>query len=421
MSSSHAAHAPVIGSADSYTPPAEVSRINRLAAPAFLVGAIGLGVGFATAPEVALRAYLTGWVMWAGIALGSLALLMLQHMTGGAWGLVARRHLEAASRTLPLVALLFIPVILTLPQIYAWANPDIVEHDALLQAKSPYLNPTAFIVRQVIYFAIWIGLAFLLNRLSARQDQTNDPAMIGRFKRVAAPGLILYCVSLMFAATDWLMSLEPHWFSTIYGVYLLGTQGLSALAFLIAVSVFLARYEPMAHVIQKRHLHDWGKLMFAFIMLWAYFSWSQFLIIWSGNLPEEIGWYLHRLSHGWQIVALFVVLFHFAVPFALLLSRNLKRHGRRLALVAFWMLFVRLVDLVWQVGPALTPTEWRAAHEPGGAHVGAGSPAQFWLYLAAALAVGGLWLFVYVRELRKRPLLPVNDPYLPEALAHAHH
>ena len=417
-----ASHATVIGNADSYAPPAEVARINRLAVPALVLGGVGLAAGFVISPEIAWRAYLVGWVQWTGVALGSLALLMLQHMTGGAWGLVARRHLEAASRTLPLLFILLLPVLLFgLPQIYAWANADIVEHDALLQLKAAYLNVPAFITRQVLYFAVWIGLAFLLNRLSARQDQTNDPDMIRRFKTVAAPGLILYALSLMFAATDWLMSLEPHWYSTMYPVYLLGTQGLSALAFLIAVSVFLARHEPMASVIQKRHLHDWGKLMFAFIMLWAYFSWSQFLIIWSGNLPEEIGFYLHRLSHGWQIVALVVVVFHFAVPFALLLSRSLKRHGRRLALVAFWMLFVRLVDLVWQAGPALTPSEWRAAHEPGGAHVGAGSPAQFWIYLAAALLVGGIWLWFYVWQLRKRPLLPVNDPYLPEALAHAHH
>lgn len=394
-----------LGDASSYAPPAVLDRLQRLAVIAAVLGIIGCVIGGLTSPDSFFRAYLVGWVYWVGIAVGSLALLMLQHMTGGAWGLIARRHLEAATRTLPYLLILFVPLFFGMSRLYIWTDEELVKNDEILHLKSGYLNENFFFARVLIYFAIWCTLAFLLNRLSARQDSTVDETLISRFKRVSAPGLILYALTMTFASVDWLMSLDPHWFSTMYGVYFLGSMALSALAFLIAVSMFLGRHEPMSHVIQRRHFHDWGKLMLAFTMLWAYFCYSQFLITWAGNLPEEIEWYLHRLSHGWQYVALALVLFHFAMPFALLLSRDLKRNGQMLGRVALFMLFIRLVDLVWQAEPSF--------HEH--------APAFYWLYLAAPLAIGGIWLFLFVRELRKRPLLPVNDPYLPEALAHAHH
>jgi hypothetical protein len=198
------------------------------------------------------------------------------------------------------------------------------------------------------------------------------------------------------------MTLEPHWYSTIYGIYMIGSQGLSGFAFMILAARFLARNGRLGEVIQPSHFHDWGKLMFAFVMLWAYFSYSQFLITWAGNLPEEIQWYQHRLSHGWQFVALAIALFHFALPFSLLLSRDLKRSGVRLGRVAALMMIMRWVDLVWQVEPAFV-------HDH--------RPALYWLYLAAPLALGGFWLWYLVRQLKARPLLPVNDPYLADVFA----
>jgi hypothetical protein len=383
--------------------PAAVDRVQRTA---LIVGAAGTVVfllGLLVSPQTFFRAYLLGWVYWTGIALGCTAVFMLHHLTRGAWGIVVRRVLEAASRTLPWMLALSLPLFFFgLDDLYLWARPEAVANDALLQAKQPYLNPAFFFLRLGLYFLVWCGFAWILNRLSLRQDRESDPRLVRRMQLIAAPGLAAYCLMVTFASVDWLMSLEPHWFSTIYGVYLMGCHGLSALGFLIVFAVYLSRREPMSAVLQPRHFHDWGKLLFAFTMLWAYFSFSQFLIIWSGNLPEEIEWYLHRIHGGWGAVALSLAVFHFVLPFVLLLSRDLKRNPRLLAGVALLMLFMRLVDYLWQIEPAFKEHNLAAS----------------WLYLAAPAAIGGIWVFLFLRELKKRPLLPVNDPYLPEAIAH---
>lgn len=388
-----------------FTAPAAVDRIQRLGLIVGVIGAVLCAVGFFVSPEYFFRSWLVGWVYWMGVTLGCFAIMMLHHLSRGAWGLVVRRVMEAASRTLPWLLLLALPILLGMESLYIWARPEVVAADELLQAKKPYLNVPFYLLRLAIYFAIWGGFAFVLNRMSLRQDTSDDPGLTRRMQLIAAFGLAAYCLAVTFASVDWLMSLDPHWFSTIYGVYLMGSQGLAALAFIITFALFLSRREPMAGVIQPRHFHDWGKLFLAFVMLWAYFSFSQFLIIWSGNLPEEIEWYLHRLHGGWGLVALLLVLFHFALPFVLLLSRDLKRSGRLLAGVALLMLVMRWVDLLWQVEPSFE--EHHFVH--------------YWLYLAAPAAIGGIWLFLFVRELKKRPILPVNDPYLPEAIAHHGH
>lgn len=384
--------------------PAEVDRLRVLALMAGGAGTVLLVLGLFLKPDYFFRSYLVGWVFWTGVALGSLALVMVHTMTSGSWGVAARRVLEAASRTLPWMLLLFVPLALNLllgnDNLYPWNNEEVQHH--FKEGKGIYLSTPTFLGRLAFYFAVWIALSVLLNRLAARQDREADPGLIRKMKNIAAPGIVLWTLCVTFAAVDWLMSLEPHWFSTIYGVWLLGSMGLSALAFLIVISVWLWRREPMNGVLRPGHFHDWGKLMFAFTMLWAYFSFSQFLIIWSGNLPEEIVWYKHRISHGWGIVAIVIVLFHFALPFLLLLSRDLKRNPRLLVLVASLMIAMRLVDLFWQVEPGFRNQ----------------APAFYWMYLAAPLALGGLWLWLFLGELKKRPLLPVNDPYLPEALAH---
>jgi hypothetical protein len=391
--------------AAAFAAPAAVDRIQRLGLIVGIVGAVLCAIGFFVSPEYFFRSWLVGWVYWMGVTLGCLAIMMLHHLTRGAWGLVVRRVMEAASRTLPWMVLLALPIFFGMKSLYIWARPEVVAADALLQAKAPYLNVPFFIIRFAIYFLIWGGFAFVLNRMSLRQDTSNDEGLTRRMQLIGAFGLAAYCLAITFASVDWLMSIDPHWFSTIYGVYLMGSQGLAALAFIITFALFLSRREPMAGVIQPRHFHDWGKLFLAFTMLWAYFSFSQFLIIWSGNLPEEIEWYLHRLQGGWGVLALALVIFHFALPFVLLLSRDLKRSGRLLAGVALLMMVMRWVDLLWQVEPSFE--EHHAVH--------------YWLYLAALAAIGGLWVFFFVRELKKRPLLPVNDPYLPEAIAHNGH
>ncbi len=388
--------------AAAFTAPAAVDRVQRTALIAGGLGAAACVLGWILSPAYFYRAWLVGWVYWVGVAAGSLAIFLLHHLTRGAWGLVARRILEASARTLPFLVVLFLPLVLGMRELYSWARPEVVAGDAILQSKEAYLNLPFFFVRLVLYFVVWGGIAWLLSRLSWRQDHGDDPGLTRRMQLLAGPGLAAYCLATTFAAVDWLMSLDPHWFSTIYGVSMMGSQALSALAFLIVCALWLSRRAPMDHVLRSGHFHDWGKLMLAFTMLWAYFSFSQFLIMWAGNLPEEIVWYLHRIRHGWGYVALVIVLFHFMLPFTLLLSRDLKSRASRLAGVAVLMLVMRLVDLFWQVEPGFEYQDFRF----------------YWLYLAAPVAIGGVFVFFFLRELKRAPLLPVGDPNLPEVLAH---
>ncbi len=385
-----------------------LAGLNRLRRPALAAACVGLLITLIGAwldLDQFFRAYLFGWLFWAGVALGCLAIVMIQHVTGGAWGLVIRRILEAATRTLPWMALLFVPLLFGLPRLYAWARPGEVAADPLLQHKQPYLNVSFFTVRAAIYFASWIGLVWLLNRMSRAQDKTGDEKLVRRFQLVSAPGLLLFVLTMTFASVDWVMSLEPHWFSTIYGVLLMSGMAVSAFSFAIAMLVLLAREEPLSGVITANHMHDLGKLLFAFVMVWAYFALSQFLIAYGGNLPEEIPWYLRRLQGGWEWVGLAVILLHFALPFLLLLMRRVKRDAGRLVKVALLVFGIRIVDLYWMMAPA-----W-------------GEPGRFqvhWLDIGAPVALGGFWLWLFARELGRMPLLPMRDPYLQEALSDGH-
>lgn len=372
---------------------------------AFALAACAIGAAFN--PAQFFRSYLVGFLLVLGVSLGSLAIQMLHHLTGGGWGLVIRRILEAAARTLPFVAILFVPVLVGMPHLFSWARPEAAS-DPILVAKRPYLNVPFFVVRAAVYFVIWSALAWTLSRWSAEQDRAAAPqteAEVRRFRLLSAPGLLAYGLTITFASVDWVMSLDPHWFSTMFGVLTIGGQGLSGLAFVIAVLSVLSRRPPMAASVSAAHFHDLGKLLLAFVMLWAYFSFSQFLIIWSGNLPEEIPWYLHRLQGGWGAVAVLLLLGHFALPFLLLLSRDIKRRPRLLARLAIGLIVVRAVDLFWLVAPNF--------HEEG-FHL-------HWLDVAAPLGLGAAWFALFLAQLRQRPLLPVNDPYFREALIDVHH
>jgi hypothetical protein len=386
--------------------PALVDASQRLQSRARIAGAVALAacaIGFVFAREQFFRSYLLGYLLVLGVTLGSLAILMLQHLTGGAWGLMIRRILEAAVRTMPVMVVLFLPLLAGLSDLFLWARPEAVAADTALQAKSPYLNVPFFLVRAAFYFAAWTGLALILARWSAEQDAMPEAlaaSHVRRFRLLGAPGLLLYGLTVTFAAVDWVMSLDPHWFSTIIGVLIMGGQGLSALAFAIAALAVLSRYAPLAGAVRPAHFHDLGKLLLAFVMLWAYFSFSQFLIIWSANLPEEIPWYLHRMHGGWQWIALALVIGHFVLPFLLLLSRDIKRRAPVLMRVAIALIVMRLFDLFWLIAPNF--------HEER-LHV-------HWMDLAAPAGLGAVWLSFFIANLRTRPLLPMNDPYLKEAL-----
>ena len=394
-----------------YAPPEELDARSAIAQNAGAVGLIACAFGYGVAPDHFFRSWLIAYLLFLGIALGSLGLLMVQHLSGGSWG-VFRRVFEASSRTLPLMAALFLPIVFGMTSLYPWTHPDLVLHDEVLRHKTAYLNSVFFLIRAFVYFAGWTLIAWTLSRWSRQQDE-GDKSVNLKLRYLSGGGLVFYTLAATFASVDWVMSLNPHWYSTLFGLLFVGGQGLSALAFTIIVSTWLDRRAPMASLFRSSHFHDLGKLSLAFVMLWAYFNFSQYMLIYAANLVEEIPYFLARINHGWQYVAIFLVVFHFAVPFSLLLSRDNKRMPHRLVWVALAILVVRYVDLIMLVSPefdaAGTNLHMAAGEQEGGFYL-------HWLDLAAPLAVGGLWLRMFFTQLAQRPLLAFRDPYLRESL-----
>jgi hypothetical protein len=393
---------------ETFTPPESVGGLQRLGMGAALVGVVFTLVGFMMWGKAAFfQAYLVAYTWAFGIVLGSMALLMVQHLSGGAWGVVIRRPLEAAVRTMPLMTLLFVPILFGIHDLYHWSHEDAVAHDALLQWKEPYLNTPFFIARQVVFFAIWNVIGWMLVSWSSEQDRAGDPGITRRFSILSGAGLVIYSLTVTFAMVDWTMSVNPHWFSTMWGPLYMAGQGLSAFALAVVVLVMLSHSAPMSRIITAHHLHDLGKFLFAFLMLHAYLSFSQFLIIWSANLAEEIPHYLIRWDGGFQYVSVFIIVGHFVVPYVLLLSRNIKRSFTGLRAIASWILFARLADYFWHVAPEF--------------HTDGLTVAAIAFPLGTALAVGGVFLALYGANLKKHSLLPLHDPGLPKALAHHVH
>lgn len=367
-------------------------------------GIILLAVAIAGAffnPDDFFHGYLLGYLFWIGLTLGSMAFLMLQYLTGGAWGLVIRRTLEAATRTLPLLALLFVPLAFGLTHLYDWARPDIVQHSRVLLHRSPYMNVPFFLIRAAVYFAIWIAFSYFLNRWSLEQDRQpgNQPR---RLAALSAPGLIVYTFTITFASVDWAESLQTDWYSTMWGFLFVAGEGLTALSFVIIAMAILSRRGPMSRVLKPDHFHDLGKLLLMMVMIWAYFSFSQLLIVWSGNLTDEIPWYLPRFKTSWGWVGVALIVAQFLIPFLLLLNRPLKRNAWLLSAVVALILIMRYMDLVWIVLPGYYKNGFRL----------------HWLDIVTPIALGGIWLAAFLYQLPKRPLLPVNAPELEEALAH---
>ncbi|HME31925.1 MAG TPA: hypothetical protein VKG65_04155 [Terriglobales bacterium] len=381
-----------IGSTD-YPVPAGAAEWQKRALIVGVVGALVCIAGAVTSLDQFMRGYLIAYMFWTGLSLGCLALLMVQYLSAGLWGLVIRRVLESAAKCLPLMLLLFLPILVFRTHLYAWmTNP------ALTERNHWYLNMPGWIIRCLVYFAIWIGLQVVLSK----RGDTQDYPLTGvrpHFQGLSGIGLVVYALTVSFAAVDWIMSLDPTWGSTIYGLIFVAGQGLSALAFSVIMLTVFTNSSPYREIIKPMQFHDLGKLMLAFVMLFAYFSFSQWLIIWAGNLPEEIGWFLHRIRGGWGVVALIIILFHFALPFALLLSRERKRDGRRLIGLALLLMVMRLVDIYWYVVPNF-------AHAQGHFYL------SLW-YIVAPIGVGGLWLAFFCYNLRQRPLLPAYEPQIP--------
>ena len=365
-----------------------------------LIAAVLCAGGALIFPPAFFRAYLSAYIFWVGIPVGCLALLMLHHLVGGRWGFMIQRVLEAAIQTLPLMALLFIPLVFGLSDLYPWARTEVVSADPLLQQKAAYLNIPFFVARAVAYFAVWIVLGRLLVTWSLRQDQSADDTLTLRLQRLSGPGLVLYGLTVSFAVIDWIMSLEPKWYSTIFGMIFMISFGLTAMALAILATRCLEREKPLAQVVSPDRWHDLGNLLLALVMFWAYLNFSQFLLIWSENLAEEIPWYLHRIGGGWEWVAMALILFQFALPFVLLLSRSTKRNSQTLAAVAAAILFMHWLDILWMVVPSFFPARFHF----------------HWLDIAAPVAIGGLWLAAFIGYLKARSLLPLHDPRFTELL-----
>lgn len=368
-----------------------------------------VAVIFPAQREDALRAWLLGFIFWGGIGIGGLGVLILQYLTGGAWGVVIRRIAEAASRTLPIILVLFLPIMFGVTYVYEWTHL-LHTGDKIVAAKQPYLSIEWWVFRTVLYFILWGVMAFLLNRWGLRQDKTNDyetaVKMTEDASKFSGPTMVFFVLVVTFASVDWIMTLDPHWFSTIWGLLFAAGWALSFFCFAVAILAILSDKAPMNRVIGKRHFHDIGKLMLALVMVWAYFNFSQFLIIWSGNLPEETRWYLARMEGVWGIIGILLIVFHFAFPFLVLLNRDLKRNAKWLAVMACFILFLRLIDMFYLIGPSP-----RTGGHAEGFHIS-------WMDFVAPIAVGGIWLWYFFGELLKRPLVPVNDPYLENAINH---
>jgi hypothetical protein len=365
------------------------------------IGAIASVAGAFLAPDSFYSAYLTGFMFWLGLSLGCMAILMMYHLVGGAWGTVIRRILESGMMTLPLMFVLFIPILLNLPKLYFWARPGLTD-PKMVEITHTYLNFNGILVRYIFYFAVWIGMAYFLNRWSTEQDTITGQSTL-RFRALSSIGLVIYSLTISFAVIDWVMSLQARWISTIYGLLFIAGQALAAFCFCVVIEDILGKRRPMSGYLNDTEVHDHGKFMLAFVMVWAYFNFSQWLIIWAGNLPEEIPWYIRRMNGGWETVGLFLVVFHFAVPFALLLSRQLKRKARTLVWLATWLLFMRIVDIYWHIEPASHPTF----------HLS-------WVFFAIIAGMGGLWMAYFFHNLKSRPLLAVNAPQTLRLLEPAH-
>jgi hypothetical protein len=382
-------------------------RIDRVQKLALICGVLGLILAFAvgfTNWQQFFRSYLVAYVYWMVFAMGCLAVLQLHHMTGGRWGLPIRRILEAGSRTIPAMTVLFVPVLFGMSRLYPWMQPESLGDDPSGSFRRAYLTPHFFIVRAVIYFAIWNLLAGLLNKWSAEQDRTGDLGLKVRMSSLAAPGTVLWAITWSWAMVDWVMTLEPKWYSSIYGMVFMVIACLAAFSFSVVMLRMLNDNGPLRDSYEPAHLNDIGNLMLTFTLLWTYMSFSQFLIIWSGNLKQEIPWYMTRAFGRWGLIAAALLLFHFFVPFFILLQRRVKRRLEKLSALGVWMLAITLVDVYWLIVPSI--------EKPG--------PQIHLLDILALVGIGGVWVGTYMAQLKKLPLLPVHDPRFEGVLEHQH-
>lgn len=364
-----------------------------------LVGLLASAAGWFLNSSQFFHSYLTAFVFWTSIALGGLFFVMLHHLVDATWSVVIRKFGESLMMALPFMALFAIPVLLGARELFHWTDPELVATDELLQGKSGYLNFTFFLIRTIIYFIVWTILAYLLNKVSMSQDNSYSPEQTRKMRVISAPGMILFAFSITFASFDWLMSLDAHWYSTIFGVYVFSGSFLAMLSLVMFVIIRLQSNNVLTDYITKEHYHDLGKLMFAFTVFWGYMAFSQYFLIWYGNIPEETIWFLHRWGDGWEIISLTIVFGHFVVPFFVLFPQNTKRNKTVMTIMAIWLLLMHWVDIYWIVMPS---------HHHG-LHLS-------WIDPAAFIGIGGIFMYLFWKKFVSQPLVPVNDPKLQQSI-----
>jgi hypothetical protein len=366
-----------------------------------LLGAVLCAILGAGNPKQFFFSWLVSLVFFLSLALGGLFFVLIQYASQGGWGIVVRRIGETVFATIPVMGLLFVPLVFGLHHVFEWSVPGAAAHDALLQWKEPYLNVPFFLIRALLFFVIWSGIAFLYYRSSRDQDTTGDPRITARLRRFAGPAIIVLALTQTFASVDWIMSLTPHWYSTMFGVYFFAGSFVGFIALLSIAAVAMRRAGLLDTVITAEHLHDLGKFLFAFTAFWAYIAFSQFFLIWYANLPEETIWYKARLVGSWKAVSVVLMVGHFGIPFLYLMGRDVKRRGWTLAIGGVWLLAMHFVDLYWQVMPTLHPDGFRP-------HI---------LDAAAFAAIGGCFVATVGWLMRRQALVPLRDPRLAESLA----
>lgn len=398
-----------------YQAPADLGRLRTIALGAGGIAAIIWAIGAYFNLEQGLRSWLLAFIFWGGITFGSIGLLMLQYLTGGAWGVVIRRILEASSRVLfPVVILAFVPLLVGVTNLYEWTHLPPTDH--VIEHRGWYMTAWGWGLRSVGYFIVFFAIMYVLNKWGGEQDKTTNyedaERFLGRPTAFSGPTMVIFVLVVTLAAVDWVMTLDPHWFSTMWGLLFAIGWSLSCLCFTVTVLAYLSDKAPMNRVVGRRHFHDLGKLMLAMVMVWAYFNFSQFLIIWSGNIPEETGWYITRMQAGWGTVGIILVVLHFALPFLLLLRQDLKKKVKAISALAVFILVLRVVDGFYLISPM-----------PRIATHGESLPLSLsfsWMDIVAPIALGGFWLWFFFGQLAKRPLVPVMDPFLEKAIEHGH-